>query len=91
MVYTWSAPTHDTLRAPPPLQPQLQLGLPAFCPSPERRREGQQTKFLTRDPESLVRVPEVAPVPTIAGLSGNEGLFAYAFGGKCARNIGRVH
>lgn len=67
--------------------PQLQLGLPAFCPSPERRRdrEGSPSKFLRRDPESLVRVPEVPPVPTMAGLSGNEGHFAYAFGGMAGK------
>ncbi|XP_034231252.1 juvenile hormone esterase-like isoform X2 [Thrips palmi] len=65
--------------------PQLQLGLPAFCPSPERRAAGAQSKFLTRDPESLVRVPEVAAVPTIAGLSGNEGHFAFAFGGLAGK------
>ncbi|KAE8748662.1 Carboxyl/Cholinesterase 27 [Frankliniella occidentalis] len=62
--------------------PNLQLGNPAFCPSPERRQEGGQEKFLPQDPESLERGLEPgAYVPTIAGLTGQEGNFAFYFGG----------
>lgn len=61
----------------------LRLGYPPFCPSPERRAAGTEEKFLEQDPESLVRAPKVPPVPTIAGLSGEEGLFAYYFGREC--------
>ncbi|KAK3908894.1 Juvenile hormone esterase [Frankliniella fusca] len=60
--------------------PSLQLGYPAFCPSPERRQQGSQAKFLSQDPESLERQLDVH-VPTIAGLTGQEGLFALYFGG----------
>lgn len=52
-------------------------GFNTFGPSPERRALGVEDIFLTRDPESLVRQPEVSPVPVIIGLTGLEGIYFY--------------
>lgn len=56
-----------------------------FRPSPERRDAGREGRFLVRDAESLIRQPQVAPVPTIAGLSGNEGIYAFYYLGEDLR------
>ncbi|XP_034244956.1 esterase B1-like [Thrips palmi] len=52
---------------------------PLFRPSPERRDAGRESRFLGRDAESLIRQPQVPPVPTVAGLSGNEGVYSYYY------------
>lgn len=79
---TLQLPTYECSHCLPCPQPKLQLGYPAFGPSPERRTSGAEAKFLAQDPESLLLEPQVPPVPTVAGISGQEGYFAYYFGGR---------
>ncbi|KAJ1528597.1 hypothetical protein ONE63_006998 [Megalurothrips usitatus] len=47
-------------------------------PSPERRAaDGAEPKLLLRDPESLLRQPQAAAMPTLLGVEGRAGTFPF--------------